>query len=252
MAKVMQLDEVLNSKVYVHEKSKIAIGSPRQFIEPFLEKFVNLQVEWKVEADNAVINKEQSSEVLNEAYGRVSIQAKFPQSYCAYEHDSTIGLVYALDTAKPNIRVYSGQNAWACTNLAIFGARYVHEVDIMGGFSSVYEKGLEYVDGLTKQLARFQTIYERMNDTFYQHEEIDKALGYILREAYRNKQIGTNPVLGAIKLLEDNNSRYAIRDNKTSQWNMYSALTQYVTDKVDIVEKASKTIMISNLFVKEV
>jgi len=65
----------------------------------------------------------------------------------------------------------------------------------------------------------------------------------------RNKQIGTSAILSAVKDLDDNKSRYAIRENKVSQWNVYSAVTQYITDKVDIVDKASKTVVVSNLFI---
>jgi hypothetical protein len=245
------LDSVLNSKVYVHEKSQISFGSPRQYIEPFLEKFVNLGVNFRVDVSDRVANKEADSGKTNEAFGRVLIEAKFPAQYCAHDHDSVIGMVYALDLQKPVIKIYSGENAWACTNLAIFGGRYIHQVEILSGYQSVYDKGLEYVDGLTQQLARFQQLYERMNDTVYEGDDINRIIGFLLRQGYSNKQIGTTPVLSALKDLEDNKSRYAIRENKTSQWNLYSALTQYCTSKVDILEKASKTVMLSNLFVQE-
>lgn len=246
----INLDKVLNSKVYVHEKSQISFGSPRQYIEPFLEKFVNLGVNFRVDVSDRVANKETSG-ATNEAFGRVLIEAKFPTQFCANEHDSVIGMVYALDLQKPVIKIYSGQNAWACTNLAIFGGRYIHQVEILSGYQSVYDKGLEYVEGLTQQLARFQQLYQRMNDTVYEGDDINRIVGYLLRQGYANKQIGTTPVLSALKDLEEPKSRYAIRENKTSQWNLYSALTQYCTDRVDILEKASKTVQISNLFVSE-
>jgi hypothetical protein len=247
----LTLDKVLSSKVYVHEKSQISFGSPRQYIEPFLEKFANLNVQWKVNVSERVANKEVEGNV-NEAFGRVLIEAKFPQQFCAHDHDSVIGMVYALDLQKPVIKIYSGQNAWACTNLAIFGGRYVHQVEILSGYQSVYDKGLEYVEGMTQQLARFQELYQRMNDTTYEGDDINKIIGYLLRQGYANKQIGTTPVLSALKDLEEPKSKYAIREGKTTQWNLYSALTQYVTDKVDILEKASKTTLISNLFVHEI
>lgn len=249
----LELIDVLNSKIYVHEKSQLSFGSPRAYIEPFLEKFTkaNVNVTFKTSVSERVANKEVGSGVTNEAFGRVVVEAKFPTDYCAHAHDTVVGMIYALDLQKPIIRVYSGHNAWACTNLAIFGARYVHQVEIMSGYQGIYDKGLDYIEGLTSQLARFQTLYERMNDTIYEGDEINRILGYLLRQGYSNKQIGTTPILSALKDLEDNASKYSIKDNKTSQWNIYSALTQYVTNKVDILEKPTKTVMLSNLFVQE-
>lgn len=245
------LDKVLNSKIYLHDKSQISFGSPRQFIEPFLEKLVNSKVSFSVKVSDRVANKEENSDILNEAYGRVLVEAKFPNEYSINEHDHVIGMVYALDTQKPTMRIYSGENAWACTNLAIFGANYIHNVEIMQGIGSIYDKGLEFVENISEQLAKFQKIYSIMNDTQYEGEDINKIMGYLIREGYRNKNLGINPILSAIKDLDDNKSKYAIRENKTSQWNLYSALTQYVTDKVDILDKSSKTVMLSNLFIKD-
>jgi hypothetical protein len=252
MANDVKLLDVLNSKVYVHEKSQITFGSPKSFIEPFLDKFSNLGVEFKVGVSERVVNKEADNDNINQAFGRVLIEAKFPQQYCTNEHDTVIGMMYALDIQKPVVKIYSGHNAWACTNLAIFGGRYVHQVEILSGYQSVYDKGLEYVDGLTKQLAEFQHIYSRMNETIYEGEDINKIIGKLVREGYKNKQIGVTPILSAIKDLEDSKSKYAIAGNQTSQWNIYSAITNYITDKVDILDKASKTALISNLFVQQV
>jgi hypothetical protein len=252
-AQDITLDKVLSSKVYLNEKSMVNFGSPRQYLEPFMEKLTKagLNPSFTVNVSDRIANKETENENINEAYGRVLIQAKLPEAFTAHNHDSVIGMVYALDTAKPSIRVYSGENAWACTNLAIFGARYVHEVPIMSGVGSIYEKTMEFIDGLTAQLARFQTIYEAMNDKQLQNEEIDRTIGHLLREANRNKAIGTTPVLSAVQDLDNPKSRYSIIEGKTTQWNIYSALTQYCTDKVNIFEKANKTVLLSNLFVKD-
>lgn len=249
----LQLAEVLESKVYIQDKSQITFGSPKSYIEPFLDiiEKANLKVNYRVSVSERTANREAESEKINAAYGRVCIEAKLPEQYTVKNHDSVIGMVYALDTQKPTIRVYSGENAWACTNLAIFGARYIHQVDLMGGASSIYDKSLEFVEGIAEQLARFQRIYEYMNDTILVEDQIDKEFGRILRAANKNKFIGTNPVLSALKDLEDPKSKYAIKEGRTTQWNMYSALTQYVTDKVDILEKSSKTVLLSNLFVAD-
>jgi hypothetical protein len=244
----LTLEDVLRSKIYVQERSNITFGSPRAYIEPFLEKFKNFNgVEFTVETAASVINKEESG-ATNEAYGRVLVQAKLPSQYDVNEHSSIIGLVYALDIVKPVIKVFSGENAWACMNLSIFGAQYVHTVDILSGTSSIYSRTESYVKSVEEQLAEFQKMYERLNDRTYKGQEINELLGHLLREGVRNKNLGILPITYAARELENEKSKYAIVDNSTTAWNVYSALTNFVTDKVDIAEKANKTLMISNLF----
>jgi hypothetical protein len=244
----IELDELLKSKIYVPENRGVNFDSPRRYVEPFLEKFKAVSgVTYDVQVSGAVENMEEN-ETLNSAYARVLVEAKLPQEFDAYEHSSVIGMVYALDIIKPNLRVYSGEDAWACLNLCIFGAQNVFSVDLTAGISPAYERASDYVIKVSEQLAKFQKTYERMNDVVYKGTQIDQALGYLLRESYANKSIGTNAVLSALKDLESSKSRYAIKDGTTTQWNMYSAITQYITDKVDIKEKAEKTQMVSNLF----
>lgn len=245
------LEQVLNSKVYVKENSQISFGSPESYLSPFMKKLEGTGASFHVRVSNRVANKETTGET-NEAFGRVLLEAKFPNNFCIKEHDTVIGMVYALDTQKPTMKIYSGQNAWACTNLSIFGARYLHQVELLQGTNSIYEKALEFVDGLTQQMRRFENIYERMNETIYQDDDIDRIIGNLLREGTRNKQIGTSPILSAVRDLDDPKSKYAIRNNATSQWNVYSALTQYVTDKVDIADKATKSVLLSKLFVTDI
>lgn len=248
MTQQLTVTDVLKSKVYVNEKGGVNFASPRQYIEPFLEKFKNISgVDIDVKVSGSVINKEED-DTVNVAYSRVGVKVTLPENYKINGHNSVIGMVYALDTAKPIMKVYSGEDAEACLNLSIFGAQYFHSVEILAGTASIYERAELYIDGVEKQLAEFQKIYERLNDLQYKDGEIDKIMGYLLRSCYANKYIGTNPVLAALKDLENPKSVYAIKENKTSAWNIYSAMTQYITDKVDIADKPTKTVMVSNLF----
>lgn len=249
MTELTTLEDVLKSKVYVNEKGGVNFHSPRQYIEPFLNKFKNISgAQYDVKVSGSVMNKEED-ETVNIAYSRIGVKVTLPEQYRSNEHNSVIGMVYALDVTKPIMKVFSGEDADFCTNLAIFGAQYFHSVEILAGTANIYERAGLYLEGVEKQLAEFQKVYERLNDTMYKGEdEINRIMGHILRKSYENKYIGTNCVLSALKDLENNKSRYAIKDNETSAWNIYSAMTQYVTDKVDIAEKPVKTVMISNLF----
>lgn len=248
MNQMLTIDEVLKSKVYVSEKRGVNFHSPRQYIEPFLEKFKNINgVQYETKVSGSVINKEED-DTINAAYSRIGVKVTLPENYRINEHNSVIGMVYALDTIKPIMKVYSGEDADACLNLCIFGAQYFHSVEILARTANIYERAGMYIEGVEKQLADFQKIYEQLNDRQYRGKEIDEIMGRLLRSCYNNKLIGTNPVLAALKDLENPKSVYAIKENNTSAWNIYSAMTQYITDKVDIAEKPTKTVMVSNLF----
>lgn len=252
MSNQIQVDEILRSKIYVKENSAISFNSPKQYIEPFLEKFGNLPgVSFNVRVSDKVANREEDGKA-NEAYGRVLIEAKLPSMYSVNEHDSVIGMVYALDTQKPTMKVYSGENAWACTNLSIFGARYIQQVELLQGVATIYDRAVEYIEGVDKQIERFKVLHDKMSQHVYENEQINEITGFLLREGIRNKQIGLSPITEAVRSLDDPKSKYAIRENKTTQWNIYNAITQYITDKVDIADKASKSVMVSKLFVNEI
>lgn len=251
MSSQLQVDEILRSKIYMKENSAVSFGSPRQYIEPFLEKFSVLPgVTFSVRVSDKVANREEDGKA-NEAYGRVLVEAKLPSVYSLNEHDSVIGMVYALDTQKPVMKVYSGENAWACTNLSIFGARYIQQVELLQGVTTIYDRAVEYLEGVDKQLERFKVLHEKMNGHIYKGDEINEITGYLLRQGIKNKQIGLTPITEAVRSIDDPKSKYSIRNDEISQWTMYNAITQFITDKVDIAEKASKSVMVSKLFVNE-
>lgn len=87
-----------------------------------------------------------------------------------------------------------------------------------------------------------------MKETHYVGNDIDRVIGALLRKGIQQKTIGITHITAAAQSLYDKNSVYGIKNNETSQWNIYSALTQYITDKIDVVDKCSKTLACSSLF----
>lgn len=243
----MKLENILDSKIYIKDNSAISFKSPEEYIQPFLDVVAPLNPTYRVDVSGRSANKNTEDENVNESFARVLVEAKLPDQYNIEEHDSVIGMVYALDTQRPSMRVYTGRNAWACTNLCIFNAGHVHSVDLMQGTSQIFERAQVYASHIEDAIREFKERYDRMNEKVYSGDQIDYIVGHLLRNGLKDKYVGTTPILAAVKELEDNKSVYSIKDGKTSQWNIYSAITQYITDKVDIVDKATKTYRISEM-----
>lgn len=244
----LTLDTILNSKTYVPEKAGLAFRSPKEYIEPFLEIVRTLTNEFKVEVSGRTANANEDASV-NESFARVKIEAQLPAEYQIMEHTSVIGMVYGLDTAKPVMKLYSGRNAWSCTNLAIFNADHLMSVEMMQGIAPIYEKAKSFSAQAADHIKEFAEKVQRMkNRERVGKPQIDEVVGGLVRLAIANKAVGTTPILNATQALYDKNNVYAIRDERTTDWNIFSAVTQYITDKVDIVDKATKTLYVSGMF----
>lgn len=244
----MELNDILNSKIFVAEKSAINFLSPRDYINPFIDVVSSLNPTYEVAVSGVSANKNQENNEINQSFGRVKIEAKLPIEYSIEEHDSVIGIVYALDIQKPIMRIYSGRNAWACTNLAIFNAEHLHTVELLQGVGSIYQKASSFTTSITTQIEQFANKVRTMKNIELSQKQTDEVIGNLLRKAIANKTVGTTPIISAAQSLYDKNGKYSMIDGKTTEWNIYSAVTQYITDKVDIVDKAFKTVHIGSMF----
>jgi hypothetical protein len=248
MSKLL-LDDVLNSKIYIKDNVGIQFQSPASYIEPFLLSLNKLSPSYEIEVSGRVANKNSTDTSINEAFARVKVEAKLPAEYNIHEHDTVVGLVYALDIGKPVMKVYTGQNAWACTNLCIFRADQIHQIELMQGVSTIYDKTKTFSERITEQVRDFSERLTQMKERQYAGDEIDEVIGKLLRKSIESKgSVGTTPIVSAAQSLFDKSSVYGIKDNKTSEWNIYSALTQYLTDKADLLDRATKTLYVSNMF----
>lgn len=247
----MTVQEILDTNTYVKDGSAISFKSPKDYIEPFIEKVSSVVDNFVVSTSQRVANIDQEDK-SQESFARVLIEGYLPVSpeLKAIGHEPVIGLVYGLDTQKPIIKVYAGNKTKACTNLCVFNADFIHEAELIKGTESIYKNAQLYAQNYAEMNEDFLRTYNLMNETEYVGTEIDRMIGALLRESIANRAIGNTCVVSAARELYDHKSKYSIKENTTSEWNMYSAVTQFVTDKVDIIDKASKTLLISNMFNK--
>ncbi len=245
----MELKELFATNTYIKEGSGMIFRSPEEYIQPFMDLVAPLNAEIQVKVDSRVANTREDIGT-QEAYGRVAIIAKLPQSMDVLGHYNTIGMIYALDVAKPIMKTFTGLNAYACTNLCVFNANQVHTADMMQGVNSLYENVKTYSEKLDERIRDFTRWYNQMVDTHYDKPALHHVLGSLLCSSIQNKMIGITPISVATQDLLDNKSKYYANNGETTQWNLYSAITQYVTDKVNLLDVPTKTLAISELFNK--
>lgn len=242
----MELEQVLDSKIYVKEGSAIQFRSPGQYLKPFIDNIRDVSTQFRVSASGVVVNKEED-QTRNEAFARVLLEAKLPAVFNVGGHYCIIGILYALDIQKPFVKVYMGRKAFACLNLCIFGAEEVYHQELTGNAASVYEKAFEFVDMARKTQVEFERKVGILMDTTLDQHQIDEVLGYLLRKANINK-VGTSAIIFGMKELYNPKSIYSVNESETSAWNVFGSMSQYITDKTDIMDKASKTLQLAELF----
>lgn len=97
--------------------------STEAYVAPFIEKVSKLTDNFIIQAkpaDQISLTKEGGINFDDVIYNRVNIEAVLPEEYAFEGHKQVIGFVYALDTRKPVVKLYTGAIRSACLNLAVF------------------------------------------------------------------------------------------------------------------------------------
>lgn len=245
--KDLALADVLSSKVFVKPNSSVSFGTPKDYLEPFVELFENKEIDsFRVKVSDPVINAEDTG-ARNIAYPRVMVEADLGEMIQGFR--ANVGLVYALDLQKPVVKVYSGYNVSTCMNLTIFNAENIYQQDLLADSKSVYSKAGSFLENKEKELVDFKETLSKLQASFLSESQLNQLIGKMIREASKLR-LGTTPVLQATKLLDDNGSNYYVRpDGKftCSKFNLYNAVTQNITNSNDIVDRALKTVQVSQL-----
>lgn len=245
--KDLSIEDVISSKVYVKPNSSITFGTPKEYIEPFIAPIAkSSNVSFRVKVADPVINAEESG-AMNIAYPRMMIETDLGESIPGFK--SIIGMILALDLQKPIIKVYSGYNVSACLNLTIFNADKVFQQEILGDYQRVYAKAEEYFQKKSDELVEFKETLTKLETTFLTEVQLNQLIGKMIRESSKLR-LGTTPILQATKMLDDSSSQYYVRPNgkfTCTKFNLYNAITQSITNSNDIIDRANKTLNVTNL-----
>lgn len=240
----LAINDVLGSKIYVKEGSAVGFKAPTEYIGDFVKTGAN--GDWRVKVADPVVNEETTG-ARNIAYPRVMVEAQLGELIPGFE--AVVGMVYALDLQKPVIKCYSGFNVISCINLSIFNTDNVFQQELLGDFEKVKDVARNYITEKEKDVLDFAQKFDKLESSYLTEPQLNELLGRMLRQS-RKTRLGTTPILGAAKLLDDNASKYYIRpDGKfsCSKFNLYNAVTQVLTNSNDIVDRPNKTIQLAKL-----
>ena len=246
MIKDLMIDEVLESKIYVKDGSAVNFKSPKDYLGDFVTEARSNDPIWRVKVADPVVNEETSG-ARNIAYPRVMAEADLGELIPNFR--AVVGLIYALDLQKPVIKCYSGFNVSSCINLSIFNADNVFQQELLGDYEKVISTARNYFQEKEKDVIDFKEKFNKLQTSFLTEPQLNELLGRMLRESHKTR-LGTTPILGAAKLLDDNASSYYVKPNgkfTCNRFNVYNAVTQILTNSNDIVDRPNKTIQLAKL-----
>jgi hypothetical protein len=243
---MITVEDVLKSKAYV--KGGVAFSTPEQYLGDFVNKADKLGAKLSARVDNKVVNAN-DDESLNEAFGRVLIEAKLGD-----ERDGlsgTVGVLYSVDSMKPVVKTYYGDLVSACTNLCVFRAEDVFTGSILDGgdmdnFSRSYE---EYLRHYFDKFEEYDKIVAQLKVSPIANKDVNTYMGNLLRYSVsvQGQYLGTNPIIGAAKSLFRSGTPYYIGKEDTTKWNVYNSITEMLK-KSSIADQATKTLLLSKFF----
>lgn len=243
----IQLEELMNSKIFVKENSAVNFKSPKSYLTPFLDIVGPHSTDIRVEVDSPIINAEESGK-QNIAYPRVNVEATIGDQMTGFY--SVMGFIFALNTSTPIMKVYSGQSVKACLNLTIFNAEDIFEQNLLGNSNEIYNRAQVFFQKKEKQIEEYGKIYKDLTEKHLTPQGLNDLMGKLLLKGTQTR-LGTSPVVGAAKLLLDPKTTYYTHsgaDFRCSEWNVFNALTQTLTNSSEIVNRPTKTILISKEF----
>lgn len=242
----IELKELLESKAFVKEGSGYDFKIPRDYLGQFIDIASAYTDKFVTTVASPVENKNQD-DTINRSFPRMLVEAKMPEKYDVEESFATVGFLIALDTQRPTVKLYTGKKVHACLNLTVFNPENVMSLEL-GNLGAAYKKAFDYFQKVEKDNEEYATIVQKLKGAEHEMGGINAIMGHLLLESTKNKFLGTSPIMAAAKELVNKSSVYAIQEGKTTEWNIYNAITSYISHKVDIAERASKTILLSGLF----
>lgn len=228
--------------------------------EAYIDPFINICKKWTDEFIVDAVEADQLSIINNEdnmIYNRVYIQAVLPDTIFD-NHKQVLGMIYALDTKIPVVKLFTGGLNMACTNLCVFNPDAIQvnqlEENVVPNFNFLNNCG-EMLDEVVNKLHKITT--STIPNT---KEMATDSLGYWIDNAIRVSQnnefakvkLATSDVITAYKnLFLNSKSDYYQNPNNAeiSVFDVYNSFTDTICNskKSDMITKPEKVLLVSDI-----
>jgi len=244
MDKILTIEDVFESKTYVKDNREYK--SPKEYLSKFVEMTKDVAPDLTVQVSGKIQNAEEDR-TINTAYSRILIEA----SNVKLKKEGiipTFGILIGLDPQTPVYRMYEGMTVSACTNLCVFNSNNLFTGNVFEGLNEGYAHLDSWMENWKDTFGRNLDIFGNMENTRVTPAELEQKLGALLKFGLEHKYLGTNPIVHAAKELYNPSSMYHVEEDGTTDWNLYNAVTSYISGKTDIMDKAAKTLLLSKFF----
>jgi len=226
------------------------------YVKPFFDRMSKYTEEFIINVKPAdQISLTPSGEVNFDdiVYNRVWIQAVLPDDYAYENHKRVMSMIYALDTRKPVVKMYTGALNMACLNLCVFNPDALNVAELEPT-TAINFSPVQTLMGMTDTI---KVTLEKVSKMTFNRTEIYEDLGLWIDRSITAKY---NSGFGTVKIAEsapvnvykslfyDEESKYYVQGDEVDGFTVYNAFTDLITqDKKDLVNKFEKTLLVKDI-----
>ena len=228
----------------------------KAYVEPFFDRMSKYTEEFIINVKPAdQISLTPSGEVNFDdiVYNRVWIQAVLPDEYAYENHKRVMSMLYALDTRKPVVKMYTGALNMACLNLCVFNPDALNVAELEPT-TAINFSPVNLLMGMTDTI---KITLEKMSKITFNRNTIYEDLGLWVDRCITAKY---NSGFGTVKIAEsapinvykslfyEEDSNYYVQGDEVDGFTVYNAFTDLITqDKKDLVNKFEKTLLVKEI-----
>lgn len=250
----LTLNQLLQGKATKIKESEYL--TTKAYVEPFIDGMSKY-------TDNFIINVKPADQISltsngeinfdDVVYNRVWVQAVLPDDYAYDNHKRVLSLLYALDTRKPVVKIYTGALNMACLNLCVFNPDALNTAELKPetpiDFRPI-KRLMQMTDDIKATLDRISQMTFKRNDMFDELGHwVDRCITAKFNSGFGTVKIAESAPIDVYKdLFYDEKSKYYVQGEEVDGFTVYNAFTDLITqDKRDLVNKFEKTILIKEI-----
>lgn len=231
--------------------------STEAYITPFMERMSKYTDEFIIQAKPAdQISLTSTGEINMDdvIYNRVWVQAVLPEEYCFFNHKQSVSLLYALDTRKPVVKIFSNAVNQACLNMCVFQPDSLSVSELQPEEAINYSPINKVMEASTniKSMLNMLSNMEFKRDSMFKNlgKWVDNCINYKFNNGFGTVKLAESLPINAYKdLFYNRDSGYYTEDDQVSGFTVYNAFTDLISNDggKDMVNKFEKILLVKDI-----